>query len=137
MASVTGGECRVFERPEYVVKGAAPYDQKWVDGNIEAGVSGCGWDRPKLRPPELDQRRSAPRLKAAPRASRVSHSSWRSRVKRFVAPSAVAAPAPPPVAVEAVPPAEEPPAVTVVRTTPVTAVPLPPPDPLDELLGRR
>lgn len=53
-ASVKGGECRVFERPEYAVRGKRPYDQDWIDGNIEAGVGGCGWQRPKPRPASFD-----------------------------------------------------------------------------------
>ena len=49
-ASVGGGECRVFERPEYVVLAQTPYDQNWIDSNTEAGVAACGWQRPKSRP---------------------------------------------------------------------------------------
>jgi hypothetical protein len=127
VASVSGGECKVFERPEYAIKGATTYDQRWADGNTEAGVGACGWERPKPRPPELDQRRQ----KAAPQAG-APKVSLRARVRQLIAPSAAAAtPAPPPASV----PEEEPPAVTIVRTAPV--VPPPPPDPLDELIGAR
>jgi hypothetical protein len=51
---VKGGECRVFEAPKYAVAGRTSYDQDWIDGNVEAGVGGCGWKRPAARPPELD-----------------------------------------------------------------------------------
>ena len=56
-ASVSGGECRVFERPQYVVLGRTSYDQNWIDGNTEAGVAACGWDRPAKRPETLQQAR--------------------------------------------------------------------------------
>jgi hypothetical protein len=59
-ASVKGGECKVFDRPEYEVRGARRYDQNWIDGNIEAGVGGCNWARPKARPPALDAEGPAP-----------------------------------------------------------------------------
>jgi hypothetical protein len=52
--SVKGGECRVFERPQYAVLGKRQYDQRWIDGNVEAGVAACRWKRPAKRPPELD-----------------------------------------------------------------------------------
>ena len=48
--SVAGGECKVFERPEYVVLGKRPYDQNWIDGTIEGGVGACRWKRPAPRP---------------------------------------------------------------------------------------
>jgi hypothetical protein len=139
VASVTGGECHVFERPEYAIKGATHYDQRWADGNTEAGVGACGWERPKPRPPELDQAPAARSRATSPaRAPKVS---LRTRVKRFIVPSAAAAPAPPPPHVEAAPAAPEP-VVTTVRTVPVEPPPdppppPPPPDPLDELIGKR
>lgn len=113
--------CEAFQRPPYAIKGATPYDQRWADGNTEAGIGACGWPRPEARPPSLDAPRPAAQQKAAPKQTPPAKVSLRQRVKRFVAPAAVAAPAP------------EPP-VTIVRTTPV---PLPPPDPLDELIGPR
>jgi hypothetical protein len=61
-ASVKGGECKVFDRPEYEVRGARRYDQNWIDGNIEAGVGGCNWARPKARPPALDAEGPAPKI---------------------------------------------------------------------------
>jgi hypothetical protein len=55
-ASLTGpdGACSAFQAPTYVVKGKSRYDQQWVDTQTEAGVAGCGWERPKPRPPSLD-----------------------------------------------------------------------------------
>jgi hypothetical protein len=52
--SVAGGECKVFERPQYAVRGLRPYDQHWVNSQVEGGVGACGWARPAARPPELD-----------------------------------------------------------------------------------
>ena len=42
------GECRVFERPTWPVKGQSARDQDWIDETIESGVAGCGWPRPRL-----------------------------------------------------------------------------------------
>lgn len=50
----TGGACDGFPRPEYQIKGATVYDQKWSDKVIEAGVQGCKWNRPEARPSSLD-----------------------------------------------------------------------------------
>jgi len=61
--SIAGGECKIFERPEYAVRGKRPYDQDWIDSQIEGGVGGCGWKRPAARPAALDApvtRKSAP-----------------------------------------------------------------------------
>lgn len=44
----------MFERPAYVVLGKRPYDQDWIDSQIEGGVGACRWKRPAPRPPELD-----------------------------------------------------------------------------------
>ncbi len=62
-ASVVGGECRIFERPEYAVRGAKPYDQDWIDSQVEGGVGGCGWKRPAARPASID---GAPAVRHAP-----------------------------------------------------------------------
>ncbi len=67
-ASVVGGECRVFERPEYVVLGQTRYDQNWINSNTEAGVAACGWQRPKPRPQALGDR-PAPSITRPPRRS--------------------------------------------------------------------
>ncbi len=55
-ASLTGpdGACSAFVAPPYVVKGRARYDQQWIDTQTEAGVAGCGWERPKVRPVSID-----------------------------------------------------------------------------------
>lgn len=63
--SVAGGESKVFERPPFVVKGKAPYDQRWIDSQIEGGVAAYGWKRPAPRPASLD---AQPARKAAPPA---------------------------------------------------------------------
>jgi hypothetical protein len=116
-ASVGGGECRVFERPEYAVLGQTRYDQSWIDSNTEAGVAACGWQRPKPRPPELGKAPApnhlAPAKKKRPRLI--------GRIKRTVTPSANAQSNAP-----AVTPTPEPPSVP--------AAPAAPRDPVDELL---
>lgn len=52
--SVAGGECKVFERPAYAVRGVTQYDQDVADNFVESGVGGCKWARPAARPAELD-----------------------------------------------------------------------------------
>jgi hypothetical protein len=100
---VAGGECRVFEAPPYAVLGRDQYDQRWIDANVEAGVGGCGWQRPKPRPEIL--------AKAPVRASGVSkkrptlHQRVKARVRKILhrpepPPVTLLAPAPPPAAKE-------------------------------------
>ena len=117
VGSVKGGECRVFERPEYAVRGKARYDQNWIDSQIEGGVGGCGWKRPKPRPPEFDRGAAAPSIaRAEPRPGVIK------RIKNRIAPrkAAAAQTAPAPV-----------PYINVVPAAP------PPRDPVDELLSLR
>lgn len=54
ITSIKGSECKIFERPEYAVRGKKPYDQDWIDSQIEGGVGGCGWKRPAARPASID-----------------------------------------------------------------------------------
>src|SRR5262245_62081310 len=61
-----GGACDAFERPSYQIRGATPYDQDWADRITEAGVAGCDWQRPSLRPSLLDLPPIPPALKPAP-----------------------------------------------------------------------
>lgn len=109
-ASVKGGECRIFERPEYAVRGKRRYDQDWIDSQIEGGVGGCGWKRPSPRPASIEGRPEKAVAKPVRRRSVVE------RIKERVAPSP--APLPAPVAVQ-----------------PALAAPVDPVDPVDELLG--
>lgn len=109
-ASVRGGECQVFERPEYVVLGRSAYDQKWIDGNIEAGIAACQWDRPAKRPESLQQARPA-QTKAVKRKPTL-----RERVKAIIRPATPAAVSLPPA------------------TAPVPFPQAKPADPFDELL---
>jgi hypothetical protein len=53
--SVTSGEARAIEPPEFEVRGATTFDQRWIDATVEAGVTGLGWPRPKPRPANLDK----------------------------------------------------------------------------------
>ncbi|WP_040308467.1 hypothetical protein [Afipia felis] len=54
------GACAAFDRPQFRVLGKTDYDQQWVDKQTEAGVAGCGWERPSERPPEWDKPLSGP-----------------------------------------------------------------------------
>jgi hypothetical protein len=56
------GAAAAFDAPPYAVKGKTSYDQRWIDGQVEAGVAAFGWPRPAPRPAELD----VPRVKAMP-----------------------------------------------------------------------
>lgn len=46
--------CKVVSSPEFAVRGATAYDQRWVDRTTEALVAGCKQARPKARPPSMD-----------------------------------------------------------------------------------
>ncbi|BAL76017.1 hypothetical protein [Bradyrhizobium cosmicum] len=98
-ASIAGGECRIFERPQYEVLGRQPYDQDWIDSQVEGGVGGCNWKRPAQRPPALD---AAPVRQTAP--APIKRKSLVRRIRDRVLPPAsarievapdVPAPAPP------------------------------------------
>jgi len=114
--SVAGGECRIFERPSYVVRGLRRYDQDWIDSQVEGGVGGCHWQRPAPRPPELD----APAAAAAQPAPRPKKRGMIARIKAAVH----RAPTAPPVAPEPAPavaaPADEPerPTIKVPQVAP-------------------
>ncbi len=43
------GACDAFDRPGEPIRGLERKDQRWIDRTIEAGVSACGWSRPKAR----------------------------------------------------------------------------------------
>lgn len=111
--TIAGGECKVFERPPYVVLGKRQYDQDWIDSQVEGGVGGCGWKRPAARPAELDAK-PAPKKAAPPVKKKIGVIR---RVKDRIWPSAAAPVLPTP----------EPPAV-VAPPAPKSR------DPIDELL---
>jgi hypothetical protein len=46
-AASIGGACNAFEPATQVVEGKTRVDQRWIDGQIESGVSACGFSRPK------------------------------------------------------------------------------------------
>jgi hypothetical protein len=46
-AATIKGACDSFVAPVSVVQGKARRDQRWIDGQVESGVSACGWRRPK------------------------------------------------------------------------------------------
>lgn len=85
--SVTNGECKVFERPPYAVRGVTQYDQDIADNFVESGVGGCKWDRPAARPAELDASR-APKAVAKP----VKRPGVLKRIKAKVWPTAAVVP---------------------------------------------
>jgi hypothetical protein len=134
-ASVTGGECRVFPRPEYAVRGKTKYDQNWVDDTVESGVGGCKWQRPAARPPALDAAPSVgrPAVAAVPqkRASLMQRTFGHLRRK-------VPVPRTRPGRVDPVPSETPRPASIEPEPEPeVVAAPPPPPPraPVDELLS--
>ena len=132
-ASVKGGECRIFEAPKYVVLGKRQYDQDWIDGNIEGGVGGCNWQRPKPRPAALDAVQGQ-RLAPAQAKKRGLLKRIRDRVVHpFAAPPAPAAPSPPVVAEPASQPMIAPPPIPRDDVKPLPPPPKPR-DPVDELL---
>ncbi|MEY9466274.1 hypothetical protein ABH973_006687 [Bradyrhizobium ottawaense] len=108
--SIAGGECRIFEAPQYEVRGKRAYDQDWIDSQVEGGVGGCHWKRPAPRPAALD---AAPAGKAAPlpakRKSFVRRIRDRVLPPKVEAPAATAPIAPAPVVMPAPEPAPRPP----------------------------
>ncbi len=48
-ASVAG-ECKIFDDPGFVVRGERPQDRRWISKTTNAGVTSCGWPRPKADP---------------------------------------------------------------------------------------
>lgn len=52
---VAGSECKLFVPANYEILGKTRWDQEWIDRNIERGIAGCGWPRPKVRPTNWDQ----------------------------------------------------------------------------------
>lgn len=38
--------------------GQTRYDQGWIDGNVEAGVAACRWQRPAARPESFQQQKT-------------------------------------------------------------------------------
>jgi hypothetical protein len=118
--SIAGGECKVFERPEFAVRGLRPYDQNWIDSQVEGGVGGCGWKRPAARPASLDapvaQKKASAPIKKKSLAKRIK--------ERVVAPFSK------PVA-PIIPTPEVP---AFVEPAPAPTPPPEPRDPVDELL---
>lgn len=43
------GACDAFEAPRQAVRGVSREDRRWIAGQVEAGISACGWSRPKAR----------------------------------------------------------------------------------------
>jgi hypothetical protein len=113
--SETGGECKVFERPPYAVKGQTQYDQDVADNFVESGVGGCKWTRPAPRPVELN---ASPAPKAVPKP--IKKHTLIQRVKSKVWPKIAVTP------------------VTIVPETPSLAVVpvavIPPRSAIDDLL---
>jgi hypothetical protein len=64
------GAKAAFDPPPYAVKGKTSYDQRWIDGQIEAGVAAFNWPRPQPRPVELDAPKAATKPIAVPTPAR-------------------------------------------------------------------
>jgi hypothetical protein len=115
VGSVRGGECKIFERPQYVVLGKRPYDQDWIDSQVEGGVGGCGWQRPKPRPASLDavpgQKAAAAKpVKKPGLIKRVKDRVWKSKAEPVIELPAIITqgpPDPPPIPHAAPPPTRE------------------------------
>lgn len=85
MASVTGGEDHALKGPDFVVKGATDFDQRWIDETTEAGVAALGWKRPAARPAEWDKPLSRDAEAApAPAPAAKKKPRWRDRVRRLL-----------------------------------------------------
>ncbi|MBR1150068.1 hypothetical protein [Bradyrhizobium sp. JYMT SZCCT0428] len=125
IGSVAGGECKIFERPTYVVLGKRPYDQDWIDSQVEGGVGGCKWKRPAQRPPELDAKAGQVVIKPAPAKRRGIIKRIRYRI--LPAPKPAEKPTWPPAAAPIAPVLNPPP-------PPVAKPPEKPRSALDELL---
>src|SRR5690349_20819745 len=67
-ASVKGGECYIFQAPDYAIRGKRQVDQNWIDDNTEAGIAACNWHRPKKRPSThtATHQQSTPPTESAP-----------------------------------------------------------------------
>lgn len=115
--SIAGGESKVFQAPEYAVRGETQYDQDWIDGNVEAGIAGFNWPRPKARPPAMD---GAP----PPRVVGRKKPGFVQRIKARVMGTPPAAP------MTEVAPLQMP-----MMPAPPAVKPVEPIDPVDELLG--
>lgn len=46
VASILGGECRVFTDPGFAVRGKRVQDSRWIGATQEKGIDVCGWKRP-------------------------------------------------------------------------------------------
>lgn len=46
-ASIGGGECRIFDDPDFAVQGKRLKDKQWIGKTQETGIEVCGWKRPK------------------------------------------------------------------------------------------
>lgn len=123
-ASISTGECKVFDAPPYVIRGATQYDQDWIDPTIESGVGACGWKRPEPRPAEWDAPvKPAPVVKVTKKPKKKGSWLWRAKWPMKAVKPVVTAPVQPPAA------------VPVAEPDPAPA-PLPAPrSPIDELLS--
>jgi hypothetical protein len=124
--SIAGGESKVFERPPYVVLGKRPYDQHWIDSQIEGGVAAFGWKRPAPRPAAIDAQRGPLKTKPASIKKIGIISRAKTRLKSVWPSSHVIA-----LPKMTVPAVEQPAPFEPERRTPPVVVPR---DPVDELL---
>lgn len=58
--------CQSLPKPEYEYRGKTTHDDPYVQDTMEATIAGCGFDRPKPRPPEWDAVTPSPRKQTRP-----------------------------------------------------------------------
>jgi hypothetical protein len=76
---VSGGEDHALKGPQFVIKGATDFDQRWIDETTEAGIAALGWQRPAARPAEWDK----PLAKAADPAPLTTPTAKRERLRNL------------------------------------------------------
>jgi hypothetical protein len=126
--SVAGGECKVFEAPQFAVRGATQHDQDWIDPTIESGIGGCKWKRPAPRPAEWDAPKVRNVRKVAPDAKPAKKPPlWLKMLRSPLVKSPLVVSVP-----------EAPPAIVPEPAPAIAAPPLAPPPcrPIDELLRK-
>lgn len=79
-----GSEGGALKGPDFAVKGATEFDQRWIDETTEAGIAALGWQRPGPRPPEWDKplARNKPTIEQAAAAPEKKKLRWRDRFRK-------------------------------------------------------
>ncbi|MCK1422406.1 hypothetical protein IVB15_09210 [Bradyrhizobium sp. 182] len=80
-ASIASGECRIFEPPQYEVRGKRPYDLDWIDSQVEAASAaliGSGRPPSTRHQAARSPQPSRPGAPASSRGSTCSLQRWKS-----------------------------------------------------------